>query len=187
MKINESNFVEQMLFRNEKALEYVVDEYGRLVKSVVRKHLFSLEEFQGECMNDVFLAVWDNISSYKPDKSSFANWIAGIARFKSIDYKRKYLNKENAEDLDMVTVGVEDKNLIGIIEDELSKEMEELLDCLMPEDRDLFIKLYVEGMNPEELSNVTGLKKEVIYNRVSRGKKKIRNLFSGKKGVEKYE
>lgn len=187
MKINEGNFVEQMIFRNEKALEYVVEEYGRLVKSVVRKHLFSLEEFQGECMNDVFLAVWDNIGSYKPDKSSFANWIAGIARFKSIDYKRKYLNREITEDLEQVTVGTEDKALMGVIEDELSKEMEELLECLRPEDRDLFIKLYVEDMNPEEVSNVTGLKKEVIYNRVSRGKRKIRNLFSSRKGVEKYE
>ena len=43
MKINEDNFIEQLKFRNEKALEYVIDNYGRIVKSVVKKHLFSLE------------------------------------------------------------------------------------------------------------------------------------------------
>lgn len=187
MKIDENNFIKQMLLGNEKALEYVVDEYGRLVKSVVKKHLFSLEDCQGECINDVFLAVWENIGSYQQDKNSFANWIAGIARFKSIDYKRKYLNRNTTENIEDVTVGREDDMLLKLVEKELSQEMEELLCCLKPEDRDLFIKLYVEDMNPDEISQVTGMKKDVIYNRVSRGKRRIRKLFAGQKGEHSYE
>ena len=35
MKIKESNFVEELSHRNEKALEYVMVHYGGLVKSVV--------------------------------------------------------------------------------------------------------------------------------------------------------
>lgn len=73
MKINEDNFVEQLKFRNEKALEYVIDNYGRIVKSIVKKHLFSLQDYQEECINDVFLAVWENIESYRPMRSSFVN------------------------------------------------------------------------------------------------------------------
>ena len=57
MRINEDNFVEQLKFRNEKALEYVIDNYGRIVKSIVKKNLFSLQDYQEECINDVFLAV----------------------------------------------------------------------------------------------------------------------------------
>ena len=36
----------------------------------------------------------------------------------------------------------------------------------------------------DEISEETGLKKAVIYNRVSRGKKKIRALFSDGKGAD---
>ena len=55
------------------------------------------------------------------------------------------------------------------------------------EDRELFMKLYVDEMEPEEVSRQTGMKKDVIYNRVSRGKRKIRKLFSGQKGENSYE
>ena len=62
-----------------------------------------------------------------------------------------------------------------------------LLSCLSPEDRELFMKLYVEEMEPEEVSRQTGMKKDVIYNRVSRGRRKIRKLFSTQKGEKSYE
>ena len=74
-----------------------------------------------------------------------------------------------------------------MIEEELSEEMEEMLSCLSPEDRELFMKLYVEEMEPEEVSRQTGMKKDVIYNRVSRGRRKIRKLFSTQKGEKSYE
>ncbi|MCR2022778.1 hypothetical protein [Blautia pseudococcoides] len=35
MKINEDNFIEQLKFWNEKALEYVIDNYGSIVRSEV--------------------------------------------------------------------------------------------------------------------------------------------------------
>ena len=187
MKINEENFIAQLKFRNEKALVYVIDNYGRIVKSVVKKHLFSLEYYQEECINDVFLAVWENIDSFRPERSSFLNWIAGISRYKAIDYKRKYLNREQMENLDDVTAGEEDREQMRLIEKELSEEMEEMLSCLNPEDRELFLKLYVDELEPEEVSRQTGLKKDVIYNRVSRGRRKIRQLFSGQKGEKSYE
>ncbi|WP_330638561.1 sigma-70 family RNA polymerase sigma factor [Blautia sp. NSJ-159] len=168
-------------------LEYVIDNYGRIVKSIVKKHLFSLQDYQEECINDVFLAVWENIESYRPMRSSFVNWIAGIARYKAIDYKRKYLKRIQTENLEDVTAGEEDREQMKMIEEELSEEMEEMLSCLSPEDRELFMKLYVEEMEPEEVSRQTGMKKDVIYNRVSRGRRKIRKLFSTQKGEKSYE
>ena len=39
------------------------------------------------------------------------------------------------------------------------------------------MKLYVEEKNIDDISSETGLKREVIYNRISRGKNKIRSLF----------
>ncbi|HBN28644.1 MAG TPA: RNA polymerase subunit sigma-70, partial [Clostridiaceae bacterium] len=42
--------------------------------------------------------------------------------------------------------------------------------------KDLFIKLYVEEQGVEDISKETGLKREVIYNRISRGKRKIKKM-----------
>ena len=49
-----------------------------------------LPQYEEECISDVFLAVWNHASSYMPERNPFANWIAGVARIKALDYKRRY-------------------------------------------------------------------------------------------------
>ena len=66
--------------------------------------------------------------------------------------------------------------------DEISEEMEGLLSCLSAQDRELFLRLYVEEESVEEISQSVQLSKPVIYNRLSRAKKKLR---SRKKQIEK--
>ena len=46
MKIGAKNYIKQLRLHNEKALAYVIDEYGGLLMSVIRKHLFYLPERQ---------------------------------------------------------------------------------------------------------------------------------------------
>jgi len=65
---------------------------------------------------------------------------------------------------------------------ELSLETEKMLECLSEEDREIFIKLYFEEKNMDEISCDTGLAKPVLYNRLSRGRKKMRQAFSLKGG-----
>ena len=104
LRITEENFIEEIKKRNEIALEYVIENYGWILKTVLKKHLFYLQDYYDECMNDCFLGIWENIESYNPNKSSFKNWIGGIAKYKSIDYTRKYLkdlDNRNIEDIDI--------------------------------------------------------------------------------------
>ena len=54
----------------------------------------------------------------------------------------------------------------------------DMLNCLKEKDKDLFYKLYVEEKEISDVSSETGLKKDVIYNRLSRGKKKIQKIFN---------
>lgn len=97
MKINENNYITELQKHNEKALLYVIDRYGGLLNSIIAKHLYAIKDCREECLNDVFLSIWDNICCFDAKKSSFKNWIAGIARYKSIDYLRKYIKEKGTE------------------------------------------------------------------------------------------
>ena len=88
--INDENFLNAIKDRNEEALCYIIEKYGDLVKSVIGKHLYLLVEEQEECFDDVFLNIWKHIDSFKEEQNSLKNWIAGIARYRSIDYLRRY-------------------------------------------------------------------------------------------------
>ena len=154
MRIGRHNYIKQLRLRNEDALMYVIDEYGGLLMAVIRKHLFGLPERQEECFDDVLLKIWRNSLEFDEEKNSFANWAAAIARYQAIAREDLVLEK--------------------MIEEEISRETEKMLSCLKPQDRELFMKVYVDEQPIEQVSKETGMKKAVIYNRLSRGKAKIR-------------
>ena len=177
MKISDENFVSELRMKNQDSLEYVLKNYGWIIKSTVKKYLYNLSSYEDDCINDILLAVWDNINSFDEERSDFKNWLAGVSKYKCIDYKRKHLkhiNHDNIDDLNLKTYDLVDENIIS---KELSKDLDDLLNCLKEEDRNIFIKLYIDEEKIDDISLDTGLKKDVIYNRLSRGKRNLRNLF----------
>lgn len=177
MRIGEHNFIRQLQLHNEKALVYVIDAYSGLLKSIIRKQLYCLPERQEECMDDVLLSIWQNISDFDETRNSFKNWAAAIARYRAVDYLRQYQRELMTVDIEGTAVAKEDKRLAAVMEQEISEEVEKMLDCLKPLDRELFLRLYVEEQPMEQISRETGMKKEVIYNRLSRSKKRLRRQF----------
>lgn len=178
MKLTEENFISELKRGNEKALVYVVDQYGSLLCGIIRRKLCLLKEYQEECLNDVFFSIWQNISHYDADKNSFANWASGIARYKAIDYLRRYYKKIPTASLEELELSEPDQNLEDLIECEISEELEEMLSCLKEQDRELFLQIYIQEKEVGQVSQETGISREVIYNRLSRGKKKIRKRYA---------
>lgn len=82
MKITEKNVVQELRKRSEKALYFVIDQYGGLIKSIVRKHLSFLENVQEECMDDILLAIWNHIEKFDEEKNTFKN---SYWRFEKLD------------------------------------------------------------------------------------------------------
>lgn len=174
MKIGEHNYIQQLQLQNEDALVYVIDTYGGLLKAVIRKTLYLIPGEREECLNDVLLSIWDHIDSFDESRNTFKNWAAAIAKYKAIDYLRKYHKKIQYAEIEEVVIPKEDLELKRLIDGTVSEEMEKLLSCLNEKDRELFWKLYVEEKSMDELSLETGMEKTVIYNRLSRGKQRMK-------------
>lgn len=181
MKITEKNYITQLRRGNEKALEYVVEKYGGFILAVVRKQLYQLPEQQQECVNDVLLAVWQNIDRYDETRSSFQNWVAGICRYKAIDCRRAWLKRLQEQPLETAEELVDFRRETDLLEQEIFEELEEMLSCLKPEDQHLFRQLFIEDVPVPEVAETFGISKDALYNRVSRGRKQIReHCVSGK-------
>ncbi len=177
MYITEENFLEELRNKNDKALEYIIDEYGWVISSIVRKKLYNLQNYQDECINDILLGIWNNSQCFKPEKNSFKNWIAGISKYKCIDYQRKYLKNIAYEDIDTLEINEDDNTHNNIIQQETMAEINDLLSNLKDQDKKLFLAIYYDQCKISDLSDQTGIKESVIYNRISRAKKKLRKLF----------
>ena len=47
MRITEENFIIQMKMRNEKSIDYVLDNYDWIIKAIVKKHLYKFRKLSG--------------------------------------------------------------------------------------------------------------------------------------------
>jgi len=188
MKSNETNFIRRLQRQEEDALEFIVDQYLPVIKAVTYKVLSPLNNngVMEECINDVFLAIWNNSNKFSGDTNDFKKWICAIAKFKSIDYYRKASKERelSSDYMDSVSEKSAEDELI-MLEDRT--ELIEIINHLEPVDRDIFIMKFFLGMNTEEISIKLGLTTAAIVNRIYRGKKKLNrnatNLMLGERGI----
>lgn len=183
MKADENNFLELLREHREEGILYVIEAYGSFLHSIVRKRLSLFPDRVEECMNDIFLGIWQNIDSFDENRGSFRNWAAGVARLEAIDALRSLQRQKCLVPLEDVELSQEDGALLELVEQELSRETEEILDCLSPKDRELFRRIFMEQEEPEEAGAAMGISRNNVYVRISRGKKKIRGKIRDRKGV----
>ncbi|HIW31662.1 MAG TPA: sigma-70 family RNA polymerase sigma factor [Candidatus Paenibacillus intestinavium] len=172
MKITEQNVVQQLHNRNERALSFIIEEYGGMLAGIIKRYVQDRHQDYEECLDDVLLAVWHHIDSFDPNKKSFKHWIAVIAKYKAIDCLRKH----SALQTKQIYVP---KNFDSIQIEERHEDadlVEELLAMLTTKERDIFERYYLHGIPSKELAEQYGRKESWIHNVLSRGRKKIREV-----------
>jgi RNA polymerase sigma-70 factor (ECF subfamily) len=174
MRCTEKNYISRLKKRKEDALEFIVDNYLGIVKSAIYKVLSPLERdgIIEECINDVFLSVWNNSDKFNGEELDFKKWIYKIAKFKAIDYYRREIKN--------LDVSLEEKEISTnkLVEEEIinaedRQELIQLISTLEPLDRDIFTMKFFLGVSTYDIAEKFGLSRAAIDNRIYRGKKKL--------------
>lgn len=156
--------------KKEKGMELLIDNYRGIITAVVRRHLGVLINYEEECVDDVLLSIWDNITKFDDSKNSFKNWICAVSKYKAIDYKKKYLSKVEYMDISEEIYYIDQE----LLKAEIEEEVNDILSHLNESDRSLFKQHYLNGEPLEEIAVRNNTKISNLYNRLSRGRKKIR-------------
>jgi RNA polymerase sigma factor (sigma-70 family) len=178
MKITEKNVVQQIKNRNEEAIPFIIHTYGGLLATIIKRHIHYNQQDYEECLDDVLLAIWQHIDDFDASKNTFKNWIAAIAKYRAIDYQRKVCKTKQHIKTTKIT-GRE----IASSSITYEQEVEELLTYLSSAERIVFEKYYLQGVPTKELAQQIGVKESWIHNKLSRGRKKLQQLFISKKEV----
>ncbi|UYV51453.1 sigma-70 family RNA polymerase sigma factor [Priestia megaterium] len=157
--------------KKEKGLELLIDQYGGLITAIVRKHLGTLKSYEEECVNDVLLAVWHHIDRFDSKKNTFENWVAAVAKYKAIDYQRKYIKTQHEA---LSEAGVGETSEVHNIQ---TNDVEELLGHLSEGDRELFKAYYLQEVELKQIAEKQQTTIGNLYNRLSRGRKKLKAIF----------
>lgn len=124
-----------------------------------------------EIAQDVWMAVIDNATQFKPGKAAFRTWLYRIASNKVADFYRRKVNHpadeldSHAEKLAAVQLSVEDQILF-----------EQLLAALaqLPAEQRLTFVLQQEGFSHREIADITGVGSETVKSRLRYAKSATR-------------
>lgn len=169
-------FVSRLKKQKEDGLDHVLDMYLPLVKAIVYKVLATGREAdREECVNDVFLVVWQNAKQFEGDEQDFKRWIGTIAKYKAIDRYRKLktLEVEHQNEDGIHTFETSKSTYDSVLQREQKNALLAAISQLPETDRDIFLLKYFMDFSNNEVAEQLGLSKAAVDNRLYRGKKTL--------------
>ncbi|HWA32077.1 MAG TPA: RNA polymerase sigma factor [Candidatus Paceibacterota bacterium] len=144
------------------AFKLLVERYTPLLYNYAAR--FVGRDNAEDMVQDIFIKAWRNIGRFDPDKASWKTWIFTISRNRVTDFLRKkktisFSDLENPnEDITFSeNIPGEDNLPSAELEKLEDKELlEELLQKLRPNYREVLVLHYQEDMTFEEIGKVLG-------------------------------
>ena len=179
--MEDSKIIELFEKRNEEAVSKAGEKYGEYCVAVARNILGSGEDAD-ECMNDVYLSLWNSIPPNKPD--NLKAYMSKICR----NFALNYLRKKNAgkrgfgeaeivfDEISEFVSGSENPEKC-FEQKELIKAIDDFLEELPKEKRIIFVLRYWYFESVEKISERTGRSENSIRNFLFRERKKLKKYL----------
>ncbi len=175
---SDSKIIELFYARDEQAIVELSAKYGAVCRSISNNILKSEQDAE-ECVNDTYLAAWNNIPPAKPDP--LRTYILRIARnISTAKYHANTASKRNSH-YDVALDELEEclGDLMTLDESLASRELSSLidafLDTLSQADRVMFVRRYWYSDSIPEIAKILSISKNNVSVRLSRTREKLRN------------
>lgn len=128
-----------------------------------------------EALQDAFLSIWRNASSYTAEKGTPMTWMVSICRYRALDMLRRerrevHLDPSDDEDEDNVLSGLVDESQSGdLISHAEARALKHCLDELNEGQRDSLKLAYFDGCSHEEVASTLQAPLGTIKSWVRRG------------------
>ncbi|MHC5269179.1 sigma-70 family RNA polymerase sigma factor [Enterococcus sp. LJL98] len=164
--------IQRMLAKDFVGLECLIECFSFTILSAIHQILYRPEDQASidDVANQTFYKIWKNIQQYDSEKGAFTTWISTIAKRTALDYKRKEMKHQALLPLEAIQTEL-------LVDAQVPFEQETFLTFiaqLKEEDQQIFLSRYYYNEEPKQIATRLNLSTEVIYNRLSRGKKKLR-------------
>lgn len=175
--MGDKKIILDILNRNEKTFEYVINKYSKLLWNVVASVLINASSVCDieECVADVFIYLWEHPEKYDPEKGKFSSWLSMVARSRAIDRFRKIM-KENSILLDEEVLRDEYK-IMPENKDERIDKLNECVSRLGNEEKEIIIRRYFYEQKNKEISLAMDLSPKQVENRIYNAKSKLRKMM----------
>lgn len=214
---SDDDLAQRLHERDPEALETLISRYSREIFYFIRVVLDGVGVAQDaeECVNDLFVAVWQEIDSFDSVRGTLRTWLTMRAKYIALDrrrqmYRRQAHNMQSADETRQWAPsdsgggrkafgwgGYDNDNRVtlpphaassmeNLIEQSERREELRLALATLPElDRYLIYQRYFKFASTEELAAKTGLTRHAVDTRLWRARKSLREAL--KEHAHEYE
>jgi RNA polymerase sigma factor (sigma-70 family) len=206
---SDDDLVRRLSEHDPEALETLISRYSREVFYFIRLVLDGVGVAQDaeECVNDLFVAVWQEIDSFDPGRGTLRTWLTMRAKYIALDRRRQLCRRQtynwqpadenrpwhssgNRGNYAFSGWGWDERdnrvslpphpeaNMELLLEQSERREELRLALATLPElDRRLIILRYFKHASTEELAAQTGLTRHAVDTRLWRARKSLREVL----------
>lgn len=162
--------VSRVLRGEMEAFQSLIKEHERLVFHMVGRIIKNKEDHEEICQ-DVFLKVYDKLNAFT-FQSKLSTWIATIAYRHAINFvrKKRLLMEDEPEDSLIERFRDYETPEEVLMEKDLDIHIRMLIDKLPPQYKMVLTLFHLDGMNYEEISEITSMPAGTVKNYLFRAR-----------------
>jgi RNA polymerase sigma-70 factor, ECF subfamily len=174
-KYSEEELVQELQSRNQQAFSYLYDNYAAALNGVIFR-LVEDKELAEDILQEAFVKIWNNFSSYDSTKGRLFTWMLNLTKNLTIDtlrskgYKKqsKISGDENAVSNLSDNTGAEKFDALGI---------RKQLSNLKPAQRNIIDMAYFNGYTQDEISKEMGIPLGTVKTRMRSAILELRKML----------
>ncbi|MGC4058154.1 MAG: sigma-70 family RNA polymerase sigma factor [Chitinophagaceae bacterium] len=165
-----------MRSRDERAFQYVYDNYSQALYGIVFK-VVEHHELANDILQEVFIKIWRNIDQYDSSKGRLYTWMLNIARNTAIDTLRSkgYRNEQKTTDVENTVYTGDPKSVTTQNTDTIG--LKKTVMTLKKDLRDLVDMAYFQGYTQEEISKTLDIPLGTVKTRLRNALIELKSIF----------
>jgi RNA polymerase sigma-70 factor (ECF subfamily) len=177
----EAKLVERCLSGDDAAWETIVNSYARRIYNLGYRYTSRREESE-DLAQEIFIRVYQNLKSYRPEAGSFQNWVFKVARNLIIDHyrqSRRFRQTGGSEELETLELAEEKlpSPQRAVEQSEATRFLRDGLASLSPELKEAVILRDLEGMAYQEIAELLSIPEGTVKSRINRGRIELARLL----------
>ena len=133
-----------------------------------------------EVAQEAFVAAWKGLPAFRGE-SKFSSWLYQLTTNAAIDFLRREKRHRAAVPMeDEPEPATPDTPQQAVEESEVRQALQQALDTLTPEHREIFLLRQMRQLSYEEIGRLLGLECGTVKSRLSRAKKQLREILTQK-------
>jgi RNA polymerase sigma-70 factor (ECF subfamily) len=182
VSVADEQLVARALGGSQAAYREIVRRYERPVFNLVAR-IVRDREVAEDLSQDAFVKAFTRLETYRPEQGKFSNWLFKIAHNTSLDHLRRGTldtvplePREDDEGAGLHGVVADTRQtspLEAAVAGDLAEAVDEALDRLRPEYREVIVLRAQEDRSYEEIADITGLPLGTVKTYIHRARKEL--------------